>query len=111
MRKAHIIGGQIVFGLGLFLLYLNSTFVVEFIKGAIQPIIILLGLLCLAVGVLGKTGFKKINLAAAAIFLILGLYGLYDEYYAVADFFNGFFPVLLIIAGVISIVHGIKKLN
>ena len=111
MRKNHIIGGLIVFALGLFLLYLFSPYVVELIKGAIQPALILIGLIALAAAILGDNDFKKINFIVAAVFLLLGLYGLYDEYYAVMDFFYGLLPPLLIVVGLVSVFHGIKKLT
>jgi hypothetical protein len=110
MRKNHIIGGLIVFGAGLFLLYLYSPYVGELIKGAIQPMLIVIGLVAMAAAILGDEGFKKPNFAVAAIFLFLGLYGLYEEYYAVMDFFNGLFPPLFIVVGLVCILHGIKKL-
>ena len=111
MRKNHIIGGLIVFGVGLFLLYLYSPYVVELIKGAMQPILIVIGLVATAAAILGNRDFKKMNTIVAAIFLFLGLYGLYDEYYAVMDFFNGLFPLLLIVVGLVSVFHGIKRLT
>ena len=110
MRKNHIIGGLIVFGLGLFLLYLYSPYMVEFLKGAMQPILILFGLVALAAGIFGDKNFKKVNFVVAAVFLFLGLYGLYDEYYTVVDFFNGLIPPLLVVIGLVSVVHGIRKL-
>ncbi len=111
MRKNHVIGGLIVFGLGLFLVYLYSPYIVEFIKGALQPILILFGLVALAAGIFGNKTFMKMNFIVAAVFLFLGLYGLYDEYYAVADFFSGVIPPLLIVVGLVSVVHGIRKLT
>ncbi|NVM23462.1 MAG: hypothetical protein HWN68_16985 [Desulfobacterales bacterium] len=111
MRKNHIIGGLIVFGFGLFLFYLYSPYIVEFMKGVLQPILILIGLVALAAGIFGKKTFKKVNFIVAAIFLFLGLYGLYDEYYAVVDFFNGLIPPLLIVLGLVSVVHGIRRLT
>jgi len=111
MRKNHIIGGLIGFGLGMFLLYYYSTYTVEFIKGALQPVFILTGLVAMAAGIFGDKKFKKANFIVAATLLFLGLYGLYDEYYAVVDFFNGLIPPLLIVVGLVSIVHGIKNLE
>ena len=111
MRKGHIIGGLVVFGCGVFLLYLNSAYTVEFIKGALQPIIILIGLIALAAAVLGPTAFRKVNYIVAVVFLFLGLYGLYDEYYVVVDFVLGLLPILLIAVGVVSAVYGVKRLS
>ena len=111
MRKNHIIAGLIVFGIGLFLAYLNSAIVAEFVKGMAQPVFILIGLFFLAATVFGKKEFIKFNAAPGVLFLCIGLYGLYDEYYATLDFFSGFLPVFLIVAGVISLVYGVKKLT
>jgi len=111
MRKNQIAGGIIVFGVGLFLAYANSVYVVEVFKGAIQPITVFLGLTSIAAGVFGKDAFKKIHYALGIVLMIIGFYGFYDEYYAVLDFFYGFVPLFLLITGMISIVHGIKQLR
>ena len=111
MRKNHVIGGVVVFSAGLFLCYHYSTYVVEVIKGAMQPILILAGLVALAAGILGNRGLRKANFIMASLLLILGLYGLFDEYYAVIDFFYGLTPPLLVCAGLVSIIYGVKKLR
>jgi len=111
MRKAHIISGLIVFGTGLFLAYFYSAMVVEFIKGAIQPVIILLGFISLASAFLGKKKFRTINSIIAGLLLAVGFYGLYDEYYAVLDFFYGFLPIFLVGAGIVSLTYGVMKLK
>ena len=111
MRKNHIIGGVIVFSAGLFLLYLYSPYVVELIKGAMQPLLILIGLVALAAGILGDRNLRKANFITATLLLVLGLYGLFDEYYAVMDFFYGLMPPLLVAVGIVSIIHGVKKLT
>lgn len=111
MRRNHVIGGLLVFSVGLFMLYLFNPYVVEMIKGALQPALIAVGLMAVAAAALGNREFKKMNLIVAVIFLLLGLYGIYDEYYAVLDFFYGMSPPLLVVAGLVSVVHGIKKLT
>ncbi|MBF0451866.1 MAG: hypothetical protein HQK75_14270 [Candidatus Magnetomorum sp.] len=111
MRKSHIIGGVILFGTGLFLAYANSVYVVEVFKGAIQPITILIGLTAIAAAFFGKQAFKKMNYGVGTVCLLIGFYGLYDEYYAVMDFFYGLLPLFLFASGIIAIVHGIKKLG
>lgn len=111
MRRNHIIGGLIVFSAGLFLLYFFSPYVVEVIKGALQPTLIAIGLTAIGAALLGDKTFKRMNLIAGVIFLLLGLYGLYDEYYAVMDFFYGLLPPLLLVAGFVCVFHGIKKLT
>ena len=110
MRKNHIIGGLIVFSTGLFLLYFFSPYVVELFKGAMQPLLIFIGLVAMGATILGKKAFRRINFFVAVVFLILGLYGLYDEYYAVLDFFHGLFPLLFLVAGITLVIYGIKKL-
>lgn len=114
MRKGHIISGLIIFSLGLFFVYLNSVLVVTLIKGAVQPLFILIGLALLAAAVFAKKEYRTVNSILAAIFLLIGFYGIFaggDEYYATLDFFNGFLPILLIGAGAASLVHGIKELT
>lgn len=111
MRKNHIIGGVIVYGVGLFLVYLYRPYVIEFVKGAIQPVLVLFGLVAMGACIFGNKDFRKFNLIVSIVLLFMGLYGLYDEYYAVVDFFNGLLPVLLVVAGLLAVVHGIKKLT
>jgi uncharacterized membrane protein len=111
MRKNHIIGGVIVYGVGIFLVYLYRPYVIEFVKGAIQPIFILISLVAMAATIFGNRKLRKINLTVFIVFLFLGLYGFYDEYYAVVDFFNGLLPPLLVATGLIAVVQGIKKLT
>ncbi|KPA19041.1 magnetosome protein MamI-2 [Candidatus Magnetomorum sp. HK-1] len=111
MRKEHIIGGLVTFGIGLFLAYAYSVYVVEFIKGAIQPVTIILGLLALAAAIFHNNAFRKINYGVAAIFLIVGFYGLYDEYYAVMDLLYGIFPIALFAGGITAVVHGIQSVK
>jgi hypothetical protein len=109
MRTNHIIGGLIVFSLGLFLVYMNIPYVVQFIKGFLQPLFILIGLVAGAAAFLGNRKLRNLNMGIALVFLFVGLYGLYDEYYTVVDFFHGMFPPLFIVGGLVSVVHGIRK--
>ena len=97
--------------LGLFFIYLNGPLVVEIFKGAIQPLTIGLGLLALAAAILGKRAYRKINATVAGLLLMLGFYGLYDEYYAVIDFFSGFIPLALLVSGFVAVISGIKKVK
>lgn len=110
MRKNHIIGGLVVFSLGLFLIYMNIPFVVQFIKGLLQPLFILIGATAGAAAILGNRKLRSFNLGVAAVFLFVGIYGLYDEYYTVVDFFHGLFPPLFIVSGLLAVIHGIRKL-
>jgi hypothetical protein len=111
MRVKHIIGGLVVFSVGLFLCYLNSALVVEFIKGALQPILILVAIWAAAGSMFGNTRLKTVTGIIAALCFLIGIYGLYDEYYTVLDFFTGLLPLLLILGGVVSVTYGIKMLR
>lgn len=110
MRKEHIIGGLIVFSVGLFFCYMNLVYVVQFLKGMLQPLFIVIGITASTAAVLGNRKLRSINVALGAIFLFLGIYGLYDEYYNVMDFFSGLLPPLLIVVGLTTVVHGTRKL-
>jgi asparagine N-glycosylation enzyme membrane subunit Stt3 len=112
MRLSHFIAGLLMFGLGLFLAFYYSPLVVEFIKGAVQPVAIVIGLLALLSVVFDRTPFKKTNLMIAVIFLAVGLYGMFaggDEYIATCDLFVGLFPIAMVICGLLSVLHGIRK--
>lgn len=111
MRKNHIIGGSGVFALGLLLLYFFGPYTIEFLKGALQPVLILIGLVAAAAVFMGNEEFRKVNIFVAVIFLFLGFYGLYDEYYAVIDLICGIFPPLFIAIGLVAVIHGIGKLS
>jgi len=112
MRPKHVVGGLIIFGIGLFMTYANILYVIEFIKGGLQPLFILIGVVAAAAAVFrGSTLSRKINVVVAIIFLFLGGYGFYDEYYATMDFLNGIFPPALIIAGLASLSSGISRLK
>ncbi len=111
MRKNHIIGGSGVFTLGLILLFFFGPYTIEFLKGAVQPVFIAIGLIATAAVFMGNEDFRKVNIFVAVIFLFLGFYGLYDEYYAVVDLIYGIFPPLFIVTGLVAVIHGIGKLS
>jgi len=111
MRYKHIVGGLLLFGVGLFHAYMWSPLVVECFKGAVQPITIAIGLLALLCVLFDKTRHKKTNLVVAVVFLAVGGYGLYDEYIAVKDFIFGAGPIALVIFGLMAVAHGVKNLT
>jgi len=39
-------------------------------------------------------------------FIALGIWGLYDEYYYVADFVKGALPLLMILSGIVATLAG-----
>lgn len=109
MRIGHIIGGQIVFAIGLFLLYLNSAIVAGFMKGLAQPILLLLGIFFVVAAIFGKEVFRKINAVVGVLFMGVGAYGLYDEWYPTLDFITGGSPIFFIVAGVILLACGVAR--
>ncbi len=109
MRMGHFFAGITAFGLGLFLAYMYSPLVVMFVKGAGQPVLIILGALALLSVIFDRTSHKKVSLGAAVVFLAIGGYGFYDEYIATMDFIYGCFPVLMVIGGLMAVAHGIKS--
>ena len=111
-RPIHIIGGVTVFGAGLFLALSNILYVVEFIKGGTQPILIFIGLAAAAAAIFNGPGSNRIlSIIIAVVFTVIGCYGVYDEYYATMDFVNGVLPLLLIFAGSLTLAHGITRLK
>ncbi len=112
MRIKHLIIGFFIFGIGIFLILKNTLYVIEFTKGGLNPVFILIGLIAAAAAFFyPKKSNRKINIIIAFIFLFAGGYGLYDEYYATLDFIKGLFPPLLIIIGLGALTHGIKNLH
>ena len=110
MRIKHIIGGQIIFAIGLFLLYQNSAVFAEFNKGVAQPVLLLLGAFFMANAIFGKETFKKINAPAGLVFLAVGIFGCYDEWYPTLDFITGASPILLLVVGGFLLLCGLKKM-
>jgi len=47
-----------------------------------------------------------LHIVLGLFFIALGIWGLFDEYYYVADFFKGGLPVLLMLSGLIAIAAG-----
>jgi len=60
---------------------------------------------------LGRKKFRTINSIIAGILFVVGFYGIYDEYYAVIDFFYGFLPLFLVCSGTVSVTYGITKMK
>lgn len=112
MKPKHIIVGLSVFAVGLFLFLQNILYCVEFIKGGTQPILLTIGLAAAAAAVFpsNKTN-RTFNIIVAVIFLMVGGYGVYDEYYATMDFLNGLFPPLMVAIGFVSLTHGVARLK
>lgn len=110
MRIWHTIGGTIAVGLGVYGIYDEYFVVIEFLKGVIQPVLFLFGLLAILAGILTnriKYGQIVLGLGLTG----LGVYGFFDEYYATLDFFKGSMPPLLLILGMVSVVGGVRQLE
>ena len=111
LRAGHLTAGVALFGLGLTLAVVNRILVIEFIKGAAQPATILAGGAALMAALLGKREFRTFNSVLAGMLLVVGGWGLWDEYLAVLDFLNGFLPLFLTAAGVVALASGIRKIR
>lgn len=109
MRWTHFISGLAAFGAGLFLTYMYSPLVVQCIKGAAQPLMLLFGSLALLSVAFNKTRYKKANGLTALVLLSVGAYGVYDEYLATKDFFLGGGPLALLVLGLLAIGYGLKR--
>ncbi|UCG80424.1 MAG: hypothetical protein JSV60_10770 [Desulfobacterales bacterium] len=47
-----------------------------------------------------------LHIILGLFFIALGIWGLFDEYYYVADFFKGGFPVILMLSGLMAMLAG-----
>lgn len=97
-------------GLGIYGLYDEYFTVVEFFKGAVQPLLSFVGLIAIMSGIFGAK--RKVGQVVLGLILLgVGIYGFFDEYYATLDFFKGSVPVALLVAGTVSVVAGVKLLG
>lgn len=110
MRPWHILGGAVALGLGIWGLNDEYFVVVEFLKGAIQPLLALGGLVAILAGLLSYR-LRIGHVAFGVVLLGLGIYGFYDEYFATLDFFKGAVPPALLLVGMVSVVAGVKHLE
>lgn len=110
MRITHIILGAIALSLGIFGLYDEYFVAVEFIKGSMQPACAVIGIISIQAGLL-RDKPKLGHVIFGVVLLGLGIYGFFDEYYAVLDFFKGAVPPFLLLIGLIAVVSGVKQLK
>ena len=47
-----------------------------------------------------------VNIILGLFFIALGIWGLFDEYYYVADFLKGIFPILMVLSGLVATLAG-----
>ena len=112
IRPKHIIGGIILFAVGLFYGLNNMHYVVEFIKGSAQPVLIIIGLTAIAAAIKnGRSSLRWMNFSIGFVLLPLGIYGIYDEYYATMDFINGILPISMVVGGLIALIYGIGQVK
>ena len=52
-----------------------------------------------------------LNIILGLFFIALGIWGLFDEYYYVADFFKGGLPVMLLVTGLVATLAGFIPLK
>lgn len=110
MRGWQLAGGAVALGLGLLGLYDEYFVVVEFIKGSLQPLLACIGFVAILAGVFSQ----QVRLGQVAIGLVLmglGIYGFYDEYFAVLDFLKGAVPPLLLLSGLVTVIAGVRQLK
>jgi hypothetical protein len=110
MRLAHIAGGAIALGVGILGVYDEYFVCIEFLKGMLPPLMSLAGLLAVISGIARfrpSTG----HIVGGLILLALGVYGFYDEYFAVLDFSKGALPVAMVATGTIAVLSGVKRLR
>jgi hypothetical protein len=110
MRTWHVVGGAIALGLGFWGLNDEYFVVVEFLKGAIQPLLALIGVVAILAGMLSLRP-RIGHVISGLVLLGLGIYGFYDEYFATLDFFKGALPPALLLVGMVSVVAGVKQLK
>ncbi len=114
MRAAHIIAGTAAFGLGLAGIYDEYFVVIEFIKGLMQPATAAIGLVAVIAGMSHRkrNGWPTTSqIVFGLAMLALAVYGFYDEFFAVMDFFKGSVPLLMIGGGLIAVWSGISRLR
>ncbi|MBF0106077.1 MAG: hypothetical protein HQM16_12210 [Deltaproteobacteria bacterium] len=109
-RKFHLVFGIIMLALGLYGIYDESMNTVDCLIGIIQPLMVVAGLVVIFVGIY-KSEHKKPLVAIGVALFIVGLYGLYDEWYTIVDFVLGLYPPLIIIGGAFALVVGVRKLK
>jgi len=110
MRAGHIAGGAVALGLGLYGIYDEYFVTVEFLKGALQPMLALGGLIAILAGLLNFKP-RATHVGLGLLLLGIGIYGFYDEYFAVLDFFKGAVPLALLGVGMVSVVAGVRQLG
>jgi hypothetical protein len=110
MKNWHVTIGAISLALGVYGIYDEYFVVVEFIKGSLQPLTALVGLICILAGLFSYQ--PRIKHVAFGLLLVgIGIYGFFDEYFAVLDFFKGALPPALLLVGMVSVVAGVKNLG
>lgn len=110
MRVGHLAVGAAALGLGLYGLYDEYFVTVEFIKGALQPMLAMVGLIAILAGLLNYKP-RMAHVVLGLVLLGIGIYGFYDEYFAVLDFFKGAVPLALLGIGMVSVVAGVRQLG
>ncbi|MBF0299456.1 MAG: hypothetical protein HQK51_12095 [Oligoflexia bacterium] len=113
-RRFHLFFGLILLFLGIYGAYDEIFNVVDFIKGAMQPATLLAGAFILFLGLKRKDDggiTKNALMGTGAVILLVGFYGLYDEWYSFIDMVMGAFPLACIAFGTLSLIVGINKLK
>ena len=110
MKGWLVLGSAVALGLGVFGIYDEYFVFIEFLKGAIQPIAILAGLVAIMAGLFARK-LRMGHVIVGVLLLAVGIYGSFDEYFATIDFLKGVVPPVLLVAGVVCVVTGVKRLT
>lgn len=110
MRITHIAFGAAALAFGVWGIYDEYYTVVELVKGALQPLLAFGGLVNILSGLLAlKTKIRRVIIGL--LLLGLGVFGFFDEYYAVLDLLKGAVPPALLLVGAVAVVSGVKSLR
>ncbi len=110
MRTAHVVGGAAALGLGVLGIYDEYFLVVEFLKGMLQPLLAVVGLIAVVAGT-ARFRPSASHIVSGLVLLAVAVYGFYDEYYAVLDFVKGALPLGMVGAGSVAVLSGVQRLR
>lgn len=109
MRRWLIPAGAVALGVGIFGVYDEYFVFVEFLKGSMQPGAAFAGLVAILAGLFSRR--QRLGQVILGVALLgIGIYGYFDEYFAVLDFIKGAVPPVLLLAGITAVVTGVKRL-
>ena len=106
----HLIFGVAMLIVGAYGFYDEAYNVLDFITGAVNAAFVVLGIGMLFFAV-SREKYRTFNYGVGGVLLIVGLYGLYDEWQSFADLFVGLLAVACIVIGALSLTIGVRYLR